>query len=96
MQTIVKLLGGMQMQTIVKLFGYAVDLLGGIYPPSPPGIGTSGSKCNGYDIPPDRNPLYGHGDVKAYRRKSGIRGNIIFRASENKHVIKKVNLIMSE
>ena len=41
MHTRVKLLEGMQMKTILKLLGGdTVKLLGGIYPPSPPGFGT--------------------------------------------------------
>ena len=40
MHTRVKLLEGMQMKTILRLLGVYSQIIGGIYPPSPPGFGT--------------------------------------------------------
>ena len=37
-----KILGGMQMWTILKLLGGCSQILGGYIPPSPPGFGTPG------------------------------------------------------
>ena len=44
MHTRVKFLKRMQMKTILNLLGGYSQIIGGIYPPSPPGFGTPG--CN--------------------------------------------------
>ena len=56
MKTRVKLLGGLQMWTILKLLGKYSQIIGGIYPPipppPPPGFGTPGSQSHksGFEV----------------------------------------------
>ena len=46
MHTRVKLLTRMQMKTILNVFGGYSQIIGGIYPPFPPGCGTPGCLLN--------------------------------------------------